>query len=120
MSPAIPDLVRISKLDTQFHSDPEYTQHVHYVSGTTSRQRKIRKEERWKRDRLLGRGAFGSVWLEQCVDGDGIGKVRAVKIIEKLESTNYYKELEAIALFSHSRVSALLPSPYCRLLSTSR
>jgi hypothetical protein len=38
----VPDLVLVSKLETQFNTDPEYTQHVQYNSGTTLRQRTIR------------------------------------------------------------------------------
>jgi hypothetical protein len=104
----ISDLVQVSKLETQFYSDPEYTQHVHYVSGNTSRQRRVRKEEKWRREKGLGRGSFGIVWLERCIQGDSEGKVRAVKKVQKLESSDYYRELEAIALFSHSKVSQLL------------
>ena len=108
----VPDLVRISKLDTQFHLDPEYVQHVQYVSGSTLKERKVRKEERWKRERWLGRGGFGTVELERCIHGECEGKVRAVKKIQKLESSNYYRELEAIALFSHSKVSLLNLQPF--------
>jgi hypothetical protein len=100
-----PDLVRISKIETQFCSSPEYTQHVQYVSGSTSERRRVFKEERWKKERELGRGSFGVVWLEQCIQGDNNGKLRAVKKVQKLECKNYHRELEAIALFSHSKVS---------------
>jgi hypothetical protein len=106
--PPIPDLVRVSKLDTQFCSSPEYTQHVQYVSGSTLERRRVCKEERWKKERGLGRGSFGIVWLELCIQGDSEGKVRAVKKVQKLDSNNYYRELEAIALFSHDKVSVLI------------
>ena len=106
--PPIPDLVRVSKLETEFSLNPEYTQHVQYVSGTTLRQRRVRKEERWKREKTLGNGSFGIVWLERCVQGDGEGKVRAVKKVQKLDSSDYHRELEAIALFSHSKASIML------------
>lgn len=107
--PPIPDLVRVSKLDTQFCSSPEYTQHVQYVSGSTLKRVRVRKEERWRKKRGLGRGAFGVVWLEQCIHGDdGEGKVRAVKKIQKPEGNSYHRELEAIALFSHIKVSVLI------------
>ena len=116
----IPDLVHVSKLDTQFHSDPEYTQHVKYVSSSTTKQRRTRKEEKWKRERGLGQGGFGIVWLEQCIQGDSKGKVRAVKKIPKLKSDNYTRELEAIALFSHTKVSLpfslIHPSSFLQLL----
>ena len=114
----VPDLVQVSKLDTQFHSDPEYIQHVQYVSGSTPTQRRVRKEERWKRERALGSGGSGIVWLERCIQGDSEGKVRAVKKIQKC--SNYYRELEAIALFSHSKVSLLLLSIQNPLFHTSR
>lgn len=100
----ISDLVQVSKLETQFYSDPEYTQHIYYVSGGTTRQRRIRKEEKWRRGEELGHGSYGIVWSEQCIQGDSKGKVRAVKKVRKLESDDYYRELEAIALFSHSKV----------------
>lgn len=124
MPPPIPDLVRVSKLDTHFYSDPEYTEHIRYVSGTgtgtTPRQRRVRKEERWKKETRLGSGAFGIVWLERCIQGDGTGSFRAVKKIPKLESSNYYRELEAVALFSHSKVSILSLSIYIPRFHTSR
>jgi hypothetical protein len=104
----IPDIVQDSKLETQFHSDPEHVQHVRYVSGRAPRQRKVRKEERRKRERWLGRGGFGTVESQICMQGDSKGKVRAVKKMQKVASGDYYRELEAIALFSHDNVCGLL------------
>ena len=105
MSP-ISDLVRDSKLETTFHR--EYTQHVYHVSGATPRQRKVRKEERWRRDKYLGTGAFGIVWLEKFTREDGEIQHRAVKEIRKgaqnSNAINYGRELEAIAKFSHPKV----------------
>ena len=75
----IPDLVQDSKLDTEFHPDLEQTRHVQYVSGSTPRQRRLRKEQLWKREKGLGRGSFGIIWLERCIQGDSKGEVRAVK-----------------------------------------
>jgi calcium/calmodulin-dependent protein kinase I len=115
----IPDLVRVSKLDTQFCSNPDYTQHTQYVSGSTFRQRKIPKEERWEKDKRLGRGSYGVVWLERCIYGDSEGKVRAVKKVRKVESSGYYRELEAIALFSHSKVSHFSPIVFYTALSAN-
>jgi len=103
-TPPVPDIVRLSQLDTQFSSSPEYTQHIQYVPENTRERRRVRKEERWKRTRRLGRGSFGDVWLEECIQGDTKGEVRAVKKIQKLDRNHYYRELEAIALFSHHKV----------------
>jgi len=103
--PPIPDLVNVSKLDTQFSINPEYTQHIREVSENISKRGKVRKEERWKKEKWLGRGSFGDVWLEKCIHGDSKGDVRAIKKVQKLDRINYYRELEAIALFSHDKVS---------------
>jgi hypothetical protein len=103
-APPLPDLVRLSQLDTQFSLNPEYTQHIQYVPEDTRERRRVRKEERWKRIKRLGSGTFGDVWLEQCIQGNTEGKARAVKKIQKLDRNNYYRELEAIALFSHNKV----------------
>jgi Protein tyrosine and serine/threonine kinase len=104
--PPISDLVRDSKLETTF-SD-KYTQHVYHVSGATPRQRKVRKEERWQREKHLGTGAFGSVWLEKFITENGEVQHRAVKEIrkgaQKSKAIDYSRELEAIAKFSHPKV----------------
>lgn len=103
--PPIPYLVQDAKLDTQFHSDPECTQHVKFVSDSALNQRRIRKEEKWSRERELGRGSYGIVWLQRCIQGDTKGEVRAVKKVQKFQSGDYYGELEAITLFSHAKAS---------------
>ena len=97
------DLVRLSKLDASFSSDPQYTQHIYYVSNAG--QRRVRQEEQWKRQKELGAGSFGAVYLERCIHGGKEGTVRAVKKIKKPEDTNYYRELEALAHFSYPQVS---------------
>ena len=111
---ALPDIVRISKLDTQFFPDLQRTQHVKFVTGNSSRERRIRKEELWSKERNLGRGGFALVWLERCVGGDDKRKLRAVKQVQKLDDSDYRRELEAITLFSHSKASLL---PYRRIAS---
>ena len=104
----LPDLVRLSKLDTTFPSGQECTQHVKYTTQSSTDRRKVRKNEKWKKDKPLGRGGFGTVWLERCIAGDSNGRLRAVKNIPKLDAGDYNRELEAIALFSHDKVELLL------------
>lgn len=104
--PPISDLVRDSKLETEFHH--EYTQHVYYISGHNPRQRTLKKEERWKREKRLGNGTFGIVWKEKSVTESDDIKYRAVKEIKKRApgpgAVEYSRELEAIAKFSHRKV----------------
>lgn len=116
---SVPDLVRISRLETQFYSNPECIQHVKYESTISTNQRSVRKEEKWIKERRLGRGNFGIVWLEQCIQGDTKGEKRAVKQVQKLQASDYYRELEAIALFSHTRVGLLLLNTLFSLLGAN-
>ena len=101
----VPYPIQASRLDTRFHSDPQYTQHVKLVSNLALNQRRVRKEEKWSREKELGRGNYGNVWLERCIQGDDKGSLRAVKEVKKPESGEYYRELEAAVLFSHVKVS---------------
>jgi hypothetical protein len=107
--PTIPDLVRDSKLETTFYG--EYIQHVYHVSGSTPRQRKVRKEELWARDKSLGTGASGTIYLEKSITENGEIQHRAVKEIRKRAhesgAIDYSRELEAIAKFSHPKVRGL-------------
>ncbi len=102
------DLVRDSKLEARF-PDNETTVHTYYVSSAIARRRKARVEERWVRQSQLGSGSFGVVWLEKCVLGSREGQTRAVKALTKGSpgSIDYGRELEAIAKFSHRKVSLL-------------
>ena len=101
----VPYPVQASKLDTQFLADPRCTHHIKFVSDDALNQRRIRKEEKWGWERALGRGSYGVVWLERCIQGDAQGSLRAVKVVQKPKSGEYYGELEAIALFSHAKVT---------------
>ncbi|KAJ5375770.1 hypothetical protein N7517_007776 [Penicillium concentricum] len=106
------DLVNDSKLSVQF-SEKE-TRHVVFESDARPgcQVRRQRKEESWKRVKLLGKGGGGSVWLERCLGVDSQPKIRAVKVIPKNTSfsqdIDYTRELEAIAKFSQMKVRALL------------
>ncbi|KAF2470434.1 kinase-like protein [Lindgomyces ingoldianus] len=98
----IPDLVKDSKIETQFHSG--YTRHIYSEADPTSGQRVIERKEYWKREKLIGRGGFGSVWLEKCVKGKHEAELRAVKQLQKPDKTKeFFRELEAMAKFSHPK-----------------
>ncbi|TVY82186.1 Spindle assembly checkpoint kinase [Lachnellula suecica] len=103
--PRVSDLVQDSKLETHF--SPEYTVHIYNESSRTSREqtRVAQREEYWKREREIGGGSYGRVWLEQCVGGQREIVLRAVKQIAKpsflSKPVDYNRELEAISKFSH-------------------
>ena len=111
---SVSDLVKLSKLDVEFHEDPQYTQHVTDVVENKNIRKKVRKEERCKRKKRLGRAGFGTVWLEQCIVGNQEGELRAVKDFPKQGSGDYSREVEAIAIFSNQKVNLRLC--YCFLV----
>ncbi|VUC36342.1 unnamed protein product [Clonostachys rosea] len=101
------DLVRDSKLDATFTDD--VVCHTSYTFHPRNRHHRILVEEKWKAERYLGRGGFGQVDLQKCVQGSKEGQLRAVKKIVKKpyddenKKINYDRELEAIAKFSHEK-----------------
>ncbi|CAH0004472.1 unnamed protein product [Clonostachys byssicola] len=98
------DLVHDSKIETVVNGT--CTEHIYHEPGRSLHERNKRRVERWEREGTLGKGSFGVVYQERCRGSD---KVRAVKEISKSvaagEQLDYYRELEAIAKFSHHKYS---------------
>ncbi|KAF3479608.1 uncharacterized protein GIQ15_06584 [Arthroderma uncinatum] len=88
------NFVEDSKL--QFDICAGYTCHV-----------RQRREERWKNIKEIGQGAYGKVWLQECMSNDKDRRLRAVKSIPKSarpsEAVDYTHELLAIAKFSQPK-----------------
>jgi hypothetical protein len=107
------DLVLDSKLDTRF--EPGLTVHTYRQLSTDSARRMVvHREEYWRQISRIGSGAYGSVWLEKCVQGHQDVEVRAVKEVSTRplrsgRQIDYDRELEAVAKFSHDKVS---PKPH--------
>jgi hypothetical protein len=105
MPPHISDLIIDSKLEVE--SFDGHTIQTRLVLNPSKRQRRTRERERWQRIKEPGEGSFGIVWLEECTEGPSSGELQAVKALKKAAasaSTNYYRELEAIAKFSQEKV----------------
>ncbi|KAK3169499.1 hypothetical protein OEA41_008882 [Lepraria neglecta] len=103
MKKRVLDSVQDAELQTRFH--PESTVHIYTETGPTVRERAILREEHWKRQKFIGGGSFGNVWLERCVQGRREVGLRAVKEVIKSphdsKQIDYNRELEAISKFSH-------------------
>lgn len=105
----LPNLVTDSKLETGFRAgSPLETIHVFHESDRSSQRRLVSRSESWQRQKKIGCGAFGSVWLEKCTKGgrSDIG-LRVIKQIDRdprFPRIDYSRELEAIAKFSHQKV----------------
>jgi serine/threonine protein kinase len=102
----LPDLVLDSRIETNILTT--HVEHVFYEAGQTPLERRRRRVERWFRDEVLGRGAYGVVYKERQENGS-VQTLRAVKEISKSvvegEKLDYTRELEAVIKFSHSRYS---------------
>ena len=103
MSTTGSDLVRDSEIKVKIFGN----QTIQYVRNPLSRERRAMVEETWQRVNELGRGGYGVVWLEKCIS-DSTNRVRAVKELRTgggdVSTTTYFRELEAVAKFSHERV----------------
>jgi hypothetical protein len=105
---SLPDLVRDNRLETSFEDN--FTIHHFDDSDDEAERRSQQRSEYWKDTDALGRGACGEVHLQRCVKGKRTHEFRAVKKIarslSRADQFDYVSELEAIAKFSHKRVSA--------------
>ncbi|KAH6987033.1 kinase-like domain-containing protein [Ilyonectria destructans] len=107
----ISDLVVESRIEAAWDPEAEQTTQIRTVVGVSARRRRLNSEETWKRKRILGRGAYGTVWLEECIASSGPhhgeSHLRAIKEIHKRphvsSASEFHRELEAIAKFSHDR-----------------
>ncbi|VUC31461.1 unnamed protein product [Clonostachys rosea] len=90
----VSDLVRDSWMETTFPED-DVVCHVSFESNPNARQRRVRKDYRWRRRGKLGVGTYGTVWLEESQDLDPPVKLRAVKEICK-GSLGWYENESAI------------------------
>ncbi|CAG8000680.1 unnamed protein product [Penicillium olsonii] len=97
----IPDIVRDFKLRTQFQDGNAETIHTYHESDLAAGRRVVVRLEHWQRQREIGSGSYGQVWLEKCTKGGRTVNVRAVKQVPTNGHIDYHRELEAITRFSH-------------------
>ncbi|KAI0535788.1 kinase-like domain-containing protein [Xylaria digitata] len=99
----LPELVRDSKLETTFNGDNT----VHFYYDRPGRHAEPQREE-WKKERLIGSGGNGVVWLEKRLAASSgeanQARYRAVKQITLAQPRSILEicksELEALAKFS--------------------
>ena len=91
------------KLDTTFYID--HVQHITYHSDAVLGKRRVKVVQNWYRDQELGRGSFGTVFLERSQKGE----CRAVKDVSKERDSartakvDYRMELMAMAALAKVR-----------------
>ena len=105
MSQPLPDIV----VDTKLRCEVYKARTIHSYKAVIEPNRPPREvEEIWKKKRKLGRGRYGTVWLETCTAGERQGQSRAVKEIEhcsrNFNTSIVVRELEAIGRLSQKNV----------------
>ncbi|KAL3459679.1 kinase-like domain-containing protein [Aspergillus heterothallicus] len=97
---SLSELVEDAKLPVTIY--PDYVSHRVFDPAVRGE-----REEKWRRDRFLGRGGFGLVWLERCLTDSDDQKLRAVKMIPRqsasLLTVDFTRELEAMVKFSQRK-----------------
>ena len=90
------------KLDTKFFAG--HVQHTTFHSDAAKGRRRVKEVKSWYRDREIGRGSFGTVFLERSERGE----YRAVKEIAKDKGSrvkiDHRRELMAMAILGKVRV----------------
>ena len=90
------------KLDTEFING--HIRQTTFHSDTSQGRRRVAVVKNWHRDRELGRGNFGTVFLERTEEGE----CRAVKDIAKQKNSriaiDYRRELMAMTRLEKVRI----------------
>ena len=99
---ASPDpMIDYHKLDTKFFTG--HVQHTTFHSDAPEGRRWVKEVTNWYRDREIGCGSFGTVFLERSEKGE----YRAVKEIAKDKNStikiDYRRELMAMAILEKVR-----------------
>lgn len=100
----LPELVRDTELETELHEG--YTIHVHRDAPQRAAPP---RQEVWKRQKRIGEGGYGIIWLETCASGRKPNgplhrAVKQIGVQSFSDVTDYHRELDAFAKFSQERV----------------
>ncbi|KAI0419351.1 kinase-like domain-containing protein [Xylaria grammica] len=101
----VPESVRDSRWEADFEPNP----HVPYQTTNTLRSgRRLLRQEIWIRQRRLGHGGFGVVWLEKAQSADQSStRLRAVKELRVSQKDSRrrecIRELQALVKFSQQK-----------------
>ena len=88
-------IIDYHKLQTKFFDN--HVQHTTYHSDAARGRRKVKVVKTWRKGQELGRGTFGTVFLETSE----IGEQRAVKEIARGQGKfDYKRELMAMAILT--------------------
>ncbi|OQE44134.1 hypothetical protein PENCOP_c002G08812 [Penicillium coprophilum] len=105
------DLVTDTKFRVEFYSD---LVHRFTIQSSSTPGQYVRRQERldvWKKEKPVGSGSYGSVWLHRCLTSEDQGELQAVKMVNKTQLSSggidFCKELEAIAKFSQKKYLGL-------------
>jgi len=102
----IPESVRDSRWEAEFQPNPSYPSQI---VNTQYAGRRVIRQEFWTRERRLGHGGFGVVWLEK-VDSTsrsqvGLRAVKELRLSQKDDRRRQcIRELEALVKFSQKKV----------------
>lgn len=92
--------VDMYKLNSEIDPDGVQIVHKSVTSDLARGLRKIERIERWTRERQIGRGGFGVVYLQRNTSGED----RAVKVLDKQfnasQKQDFLRELMHMAYFS--------------------
>ncbi|PMD31453.1 kinase-like protein [Hyaloscypha variabilis F] len=87
-----------TKLDA--HNFPGFVVQTHYISDPITGQRRVPKTKVWRVERVLGKGSFGEVRLEVCLEENERRAVRRIWATGSAFKTQYERELKALLEFS--------------------
>lgn len=115
------ELVADMKIRVEFRTDLVYRYTFESSNTPGEYGRRKPREDVWAKEKTIGQGSFGSVWLHRCLNDQT--QLQAVKMVSKQDlargpsGIDYNKELEAIAKFSLPKVRYEITQSLLRCLS---
>ncbi|KAI8635508.1 kinase-like domain-containing protein [Xylariaceae sp. FL1651] len=102
---SIPESVLDSRWEADFQPNPSYPTQI---LNTQPSGRRLLRQEIWTREKRLGHGGFGVVWLERAHPKNSFSaRLRAVKELRfgqtDVRRRECIRELEALVKFSHKK-----------------
>jgi calcium/calmodulin-dependent protein kinase I len=92
-----------TKIEAEVIPGQDLVVETHWVSDRLLGQRRVKKQKIWRVERMIGKGGYGEVRLEELVEGTEQRAVKRLWTNGETLKKEYQRELEALMEFSKQK-----------------